>query len=85
MQQYEYKELLDMGFKRWDGEDEIFFQCYGFRYFGLSMDLSNDVSLSWDIIERTVSVFKDGNAVEHMLSRKELNMIIKLCSYDQSR
>jgi hypothetical protein len=78
MKKYKYKEVKALGFKRWEGSDSIFFDKYGFKYFGMDLKLRNKLSLSWDITEHTINLYKNGDLVKENLSHEEVELFIKI-------
>lgn len=46
-----YQQLIDLGFKRQEAEDNVFFNQYGFDYFWLTRKLGRRHELNWCPIE----------------------------------
>ena len=51
---FNYKDLLDLGFKRKEMSDEIFFNRYGFNWFLFRYKLDKRIWLEWDCNSREV-------------------------------
>ena len=51
---FDYKDLLDLGFKRKEMSDEIFFNRYGFNWFLFRYKLDKRRWLEWDCNTREV-------------------------------
>ena len=55
---FDYKDLLNNGFKREDCNDSVFFDQYGFQYFILSKELTKNISFDWDINTQQLCIVK---------------------------
>lgn len=45
---FEYQELIELGFKRKDDMDSVFFNHTGYQPFHLTLNLTKKISLEWD-------------------------------------
>lgn len=51
-----YKDLIDLGFKRIECKDEIFFNKYGFKYFFLSYN-KGPIGFNWSSTTRKTAMY----------------------------
>lgn len=42
-----YKDLINLGFKRTEAKDEVWFNQYGYGYFFLELNLNKNISMVW--------------------------------------
>lgn len=55
--QINYKEVIDLGFKRKDlGNDSVFFNQYGFEWFIVIMKLKKGIYAEWDCTTKEVEL-----------------------------
>lgn len=71
-----YKDLIDLGFKRIECKDEIFFNKYGFKYFFLSYN-NGSIGFNWGAITREVAMYIN-NIYYKNVNLEELKKIINL-------
>ena len=62
-----YKEVIDLGFKRSELEDDVFVGQYGYGWFLMTKKLSKTLYLDWDCVNRTVTLIR--NKKNNILSR----------------
>lgn len=53
-----YKEVIDLGFKREDIHDEIYFNQHGHDWFVVTLKLHKNFYLNWDNDEGTVELIR---------------------------
>jgi len=53
-----YKELIDLGFKRFDYEDKVFFDEHGYKPFCLDFRLSKNIQLEIDSDRSEATLYK---------------------------
>ena len=58
MRQISYCDVIELGFKREDCADSVFFKHYGYNYFIVSLKINNHISLYWDCNDRTVDMYR---------------------------
>jgi|AntRauTorcE11897_2_1112592.scaffolds.fasta_scaffold00228_50 hypothetical protein len=51
-----YKDVVELGFKRIDSYDSVWEDRHGFKYFIMSLNLTPEYTLQWDIIGKFVEV-----------------------------
>src|SRR5690554_6700576 len=55
--QIKYKDVMDLGFKRKDlGDDEIFFNKFGFNWFIVTLKLKKGIKAEWNCETRKVEL-----------------------------
>lgn len=79
----EYNELIDLGFKREDSNDEIWKKQHGYDFFFLTKKLGRGVELFWEPDSKEVEAYKtnsEGSIVgeRFKLTRQEVIMFIDL-------
>jgi len=62
---FNYKYLIDSGFKRFESEDPIFFDQYGYNYFIVNKEINDHATLEWDVHTQQVelTLFDDHHGV----------------------
>ena len=65
---FDYKDLLNNGFKREDCNDSVFFDQYGFDCFILSKTLNKYAYFDWDILTQRLAIIKQDK--EHTITFK---------------
>ena len=78
-QKFDYEEVLKLGFLRTNVKDKIFEKQNGFEYFIMSLNLGR-YSFCWDVLDHTITIYKDTNTFKKNLSESEFNEYIKLLS-----
>jgi hypothetical protein len=51
-----YSKVIDLGFKRKDLDDNVFFNQYGFGWFIVTLKLKKGIKAEWDCNTRTVEI-----------------------------
>ena len=84
-EQVRYKTLIDLGFKRFEGNDTVWFNQYGYEWFWLELKLTKRIHVFWCpedkklILRRTNK--KDDILAKHTIkSLKELKSCIQFFS-----
>jgi hypothetical protein len=85
MNKFKYSEALEWGFKKWKGNDAVFFNEYGFQYFGLSLELKENISLEWTVIDNCIDIYKNNDLIKRNLSLDEVHLIIKLIGHGKNK
>lgn len=53
-----YKQAIDLGFKRQDQHDSVFFDDNGYDWFLVTMKLAKRVELDWDCQTHDVTMYR---------------------------
>lgn len=77
-----YKTLIDLGFKRFEGNDQVWFNKYGYDWFWLELKLTKRIHVFWcpeekKIILRRTNKNEDILAEHTIRSMKELKCCIE--------
>lgn len=54
----DYSDVIDLGFKRYDHSDTVFFNRHGYNYFRVELELTKHIYLDWEIETRTVKMVR---------------------------
>jgi hypothetical protein len=55
---FDYKDLLNNGFKREDCNDSVFFDQYGFQYFIFTKELRKNFYFDWNVNTQELTLVK---------------------------
>ena len=55
---FDYKDLLNDGFKREDCNDSVFFDQYGFQYFIFTKELRKNFYFDWNVNTQELTLVK---------------------------
>lgn len=55
---FNYKDLLNDGFKRENCNDTVFFDQYGFQYFIFTKEITKNIFFDWDINSQQLTLIK---------------------------
>lgn len=78
-----YKDVIDLGFKRQDEHDSVFFDDNGYDWFIVTKKVFKRMYLDWDCEEHTVTLYhedKDHNVepIETMCTIEEVRKILRI-------
>ena len=81
---FNYKYIMNSGFKRLESEDSIFFDQYGYNYFIVNKEINDHVSLEWDVHTQQVELTLVDDHHEILRRTKiqtldEFNLLMMLC------
>jgi len=62
-----YKDVIELGFKRKELDDDVFVSQHGYGWFIVTKKLSKTLYLDWDCADRTVTLIR--NKKSNILSR----------------
>ena len=71
---FDYKDLLDNGFKREDCNDSVFFDQYGFQYFIFTKELRKNFYFDWNVNNQELTLVKT-NYEYNIIYRKIVDSI----------
>lgn len=71
-----YKDVMDLGFKRKELHDPLFFNQYGFEWFIVQLKLNDTLTLSWDCNSRVVILRRMKKSdIKNILEIKDLKTL----------
>lgn len=85
-----YKSVIDLGFTRHEGNDTVFFNEYGFKYFFVTKTLLSCIGerngqpericidAEWDATTRTVRIIKYYDSDGQITGEQEINNLKEL-------
>ena len=84
---FEYQFLIDNGFKRIPGGEDIkFFEKYGYEYFIVEKQIQSHALLEWDIHTHQITLLgvdKDKVSTKHKVETfREFEFLMKMCDPD---
>ena len=82
-----YLEVMALGFKRQDINDNVFRDQYGYDWFLVTKELAEGIRAEWDCIKRTVEIRrydKDSNILAKM-PLQDLSVLITLVKFFKSK
>jgi hypothetical protein len=71
---FDYKDLLNNGFKREDCNDSVFFDQYGFQYFIFTKELRKNFYFDWNVNNQELTLVKT-NYEYNIIYRKIVDSI----------
>lgn len=71
---FDYKFIMDSGFKRTEVDDEVYFSKHGFNYFIINKQITKNAMLDWNPHTKkvTLSITDDANIV---ISKRDIKTI----------
>jgi hypothetical protein len=75
--------MVDLGFKREESDDSIFFDKYGYEWFWLRLSVSKRLYFEWDCNTHTVELWRinKGSDVLGKLSIGTKNQLLELIEF----
>lgn len=70
MEEINYKEIIDLGFKETFSDDDVYFNQYGYQYSIIELKLTKHIYIDWDKPTRICSLIRINN-------KKECNIMAK--------
>jgi len=80
MEEIKYSTLIDLGFKRTDIEDSIFFDQYGYNYFIVYLKLTKHFYINWDTKTRHCQLIRQDKD-KNIKARFDICNLIELKKY----
>lgn len=86
---FHYSEVLELGFKRENLQDHLFFNQNGYEWFVVTKKLSKGIKAEWDCETHTIEIIrydKEDNVLGRMsiLSREHLKSILNFFGKEAS-
>lgn len=83
MREIIYADVIKLGFKRQDVNDNVFFRQFGFGYFIVSLKINNQIYFDWDCNDRTVKMIRvdKGQSIKGVIEVQDLKHLVELLTF----
>lgn len=83
MREITYSDVIKLGFKRQDVNDNVFFRQFGYGYFIVTLKISNQIYFDWDCNDRTVKLIRVDNqqSIKGTIEVENLKHLVKLLDF----
>lgn len=83
MREINYSDVIKLGFKRQDVNDNVFFRQFGYGYFIVTLKISNQIYFDWDCNDRTVKLIRVDNQqnIKGIIEVENLKHLVKLLDF----
>ena len=83
MRDINYSDVIKLGFKRQDVNDNVFFRQFGYGYFIVTLKISNYIYFDWDCNDRTVKLIRVDNQqnIKGTIEVENLKHLVKLLDF----
>lgn len=83
MREIIYADVIKLGFKRQDVNDNVFFRQFGYGYFIVSLKINNQIYFDWDCNDRTVKLTRvdKEQTIKGTIEVENLKHLVKLLDF----
>jgi hypothetical protein len=75
-EQIDYADCIDLGFKREEAEDSVFFDQYGFEYFWLEKQYGDNIVIEWGAEDRMCTLLiRNESGIDDMYYVQDLSSL----------
>lgn len=79
----DYCDLVDLGFKKMDIDDNVHMMQYGYPYFILTYGEENDqVSMEWSPVDKEVTMYINSQTYKRGLTLEEVEKLVNMIEAD---
>ena len=83
MREINYSDVIKLGFKRQDVNDNVFFRQFGYGYFIVTLKISNQIYFDWDCNDRTVKLVRvdKEQTIKGRIEVQDLKHLVELLTF----
>ena len=83
MREINYSDVIKLGFKRQDVNDNVFFRQFGYGYFIVTLKISNQIYFDWDCNDRTVKLTRvdKEQTIKGIIEVQDLKHLVELLTF----
>ena len=83
MREIIYADVIKLGFKRQDVNDNVFFRQFGYGYFIVSLKINNQIYFDWDCNDRTVKMIRvdKEQTIKGVIEVQDLKHLVELLTF----
>ena len=83
MREINYSDVIKLGFKRQDVNDNVFLSQFGYGYFIVTLKISNQIYFDWDCNDRTVKLIRvdKEQSIKGTIEVENLKHLVELLTF----